>query len=795
MGSIARSYAAPAVKSTVDQEALTRFITGPAAEAGRATKPFEQVGVVNRCIRLRGDALKSMPLMVSTRDDELVESGDLVDLLNSPYPGLSGEDLIEWIDALVQLTGACYLIIEATLGQLPQRIRPVSARSCRPRYDRGGDLLGYEYRRPGDKSRRWVALETHEVIALTLSNYQSEMIHDGISQLTPAKRSIDQLFGADTANLESLHNGTEPGMVFDYGDGVTPTDEQRDQIYQQVDDNHRGVYRRNRPIVTGGGATVQTFVKSFTDMEFSKLKAMSTVDVCVALGVPPLVAGFSGEAGMGHGKELEEARAAFWDNVLATSSWIARKLTVGLAARYQGRSRTNARYVRPEAHRLRCPTHRRAAADARRRRVRVAGEGQQPLEHYLWFDSSMVDPVRDAALRRLKEAVLLHKELGATQAEVIEAYDAPVPADHDWQKTWYKPMGLVDIQEAADPDDAPPTGNPPAPAPAPAPAPEDEPPADGESTDTDGKSTGGGRQVRALSDAQRAKLHDLWWASIQPLITRSRRLLNGHLRGLRGEMLANLERWSRDKSVQRRDVVATLLFDLTRADDRLRARAKPIVYASVVLGGSQSMQDAAVAEGKPADDAETFNVSDPRVAETLRRRENRITGTNARVYRRVQQRLAEAVEQGTPVAELADLIRDQMKIEGNRAATIARTEIGGAVEEARHAGRRQAGVPLKSWLWSRKETGRENHARCEAQTHDQPVGQDELFVLPVTGNTCLHPRATGDPRDDVNCGCTTLSRYPDDQRDAALLAHHFAHGFLDAHTLDRRLTAGQGAAA
>jgi len=348
---------------------------------------------------------------------------------------MAAEGLGEWVDALGGLTGACYLSVEGAAGRTPNRMRPVGFGTCRPVYSPDGELVGYRDKKPGDRGGKWITLEPHEVIPFTLSDYQTEKLHDGMSQIGPTMKSIEQVFAADTANLESLYNGCEPGLVFDYG-SQTPTEEQRNQIYQQVDENHRGPGKRNRPIVTGGGASVQDFVKRFTEMEFSQLKSMSIVDVCVSLGVPPLVAGYSGEAGMGHGKELEEAHSVFWHlTPIPMSQWIARKLTINLLPRFQNRVRFFNTYRTTSRHQQSCAAYRKARAHARRHQASVRGEGRQPLKYFAWFDSSSVDAVRDAAIRRSKEATIWVEKFGATPADAIEALDLPIPSDHPWQQT------------------------------------------------------------------------------------------------------------------------------------------------------------------------------------------------------------------------------------------------------------------------------------------------------------------------------------------------------------------------
>jgi len=760
---------------SISTGAMARFLSS-GADGERVTKPMEQVGAVNRCIRMRASAISSMPLMVSTTDDQIVESGEIMDLLSCPWPGATSDDLVGWIDALMMLTGACNVVIEQSAGKIPNRLRPVGQDRCKPQYDQGGELVGYRYFKPGDKSGRPRMLEPDEVIPFTLADYQSQKLHDGLSQLKPTMRSIQQVFAADTANLESLYNGVEPGLVFDFGPNTTPTDEQVNQVYRQLDENHRSPSKRNNPLVIGGGASVNDFVKKFTEMEFTKLKSMSVVDVCVSLGVPPLVAGYSGEAGMGHGKELEEAHTAFqFITVLPAAAWIARKLTIHLLPRFQNRSRLFNELSTPRPHEVRSVIYRTARRHARQRRAFVRGAGREPLRFFAWFDSSAVDAVRDAALRRLKEATILTEKLGATQAEVIEAYDAPVSAEHPWQQTWWKPMGLVDVREDTR-EDEPPPGNPDPPAPDPV----DE--------DQDEKTAAKKKDAaKGLSEKQLAALHDAWWLSIMPLIRDMRKKVEGHFRDLRAEVNRNINRAESKKTIVRKDLVAELLFDLVKNKNRLRAKARPLVRASALLGGSQSMEDAAIAEGKTAAEADPYNIADPRVKAKILARENRITGVDDTVHRRLKKKLATAVADGKSLTEIREVVRVEFNFASERASTIARTEIGAAVEESRHEGRRQAGIPLKSWLWSRRETGREWHMRAEDQTHAHPIAREALFTLPKTGNTCQHPRVTNVAEDDINCGCTTLSRFPDDRRDAELLAYRLQFGFTVARMM---VTAG-----
>ncbi len=191
---------------------------------------------------------------------------------------------------------------------------------------------------------------------------------------------------------------------------------------------------------------------------------------------------------------------------------------------------------------------------------------------------------------------------------MIEAADAPVPADHPWQQTWYKPMGLVDVQ-AEDADLLPPDGSEPD---------NNNEPDTPEETDNADKNVLP-PHVRALSESQRNALHQAWWASIMPLIGQGKRKVSAHFHELRTTVLNNAKRlWPAEgKGVVNRDLLGELLFDLSEADRRLLVRVNPLIRASMLLGGEQSMEDAAIAEGQKPEEASPFNIEDPNVTEAL----------------------------------------------------------------------------------------------------------------------------------------------------------------------------------
>jgi len=216
----------------------------------------------------------------------------------------------------------------------------------------------------------------------------------------------------------------------------------------------------------------------------------------------------------------------------------------------------------------------------------------------------------------------------------------------------------------------------------------------------------------------------------------------------------------------------------------LIAKVGPLIRESYRLGGEQSMQEAANAKGTP-NTPDPFNIKDPTTASKMRARTVNLTNLNKTVSKRVARVMAEALDNGRSYSEIVEALKKEFNLTRTRAATIARTEIGASVEEARSEGRNQAGVPMKSWLASRKETGRPQHLATESETAANPIQNDALFTIAGSGVTCQHPRASNLPAgQSVNCGCTTLARYPGDNLKAVL--GRYSRGFLTYDQLTAR---------
>jgi phage portal protein BeeE len=722
-------------------------------------------------------------------------------------------------------------------GGLPGAILPVGAPQMRPRTEGGngsdrGALIGWRYRPAGASWSEAIDLELSEVWTLRIPGFDADRPWAGASVLDVCRRAVAQLWKSDVANESGLDNGVEPSGALSTDQSLT--DAQRTQLRRAIEEHHAGAANRKRLLLLEGGLSWQAIQSSFADMEFSTLKRFSRDDVCAAFGLDPSVVGFPPEGG-----RFEYAKQA------AANAWIGRVIPLAnqiagaldrAVLRGVGSSRSYAvgdwlpggrSYVGRSMRAAERMARRMTSRGVARKGSWGGSRGNTPRDGgatggatlRAWFDVSVVEAVRELIASRVETAGRMVRELKAAPGDVIDLFDLGLEI-HPWQQTGWQTISEMPITPGSDGTEQ---GDEPGGAPDAETDPETDPGiAEGGDEavvqESVGRRSGLPIRGRGPTEDQYARLWQAWRRSWMGLQNRVRHQLRQHLFALQRECLANLRaeqapppmgaadaeqvdvrvefsdlaceppamcRATHRMPAVRRDVIDRVLFDLLAADGRLVASVGPVLREAVRLGGQQTMDEAAAAEG--ADEPTPFNTGAPEAQAALRRRTIRIKGVNTRAAQRLRAQLAEGLAAGETHDALAERIKHQFALERGRDRLIAFQEVSTAVEESRHIARVQAGVPMKSWLWSRKETGRQWHMLTEQATRDEPIAATAEFVISQTGNTCLHPRNTGDPRDDIHCGCTTLSRYPDDNRNARMFAHLARAGFTCDTEVARRM--------
>ena len=773
-------------------------------------RPSEQVTPVFACVKCNAEALAGLPMMVSTADDEVVESGPLVELVEQPHPNQTRRQFWRQTSGYIDLLGRSPWQIEM-VGRRVVSIEAVCPLVISPAIDRGsGQLTGWWRQHPGGRRELLAPEQIHMVIDAKWEDPSDAW--SGLSPRTAVAAAINQYYKADVANEASLDNGVEPGGALQTDKEFT--EEQKASLTERIN-QRRGVRQRKRFLLLDGGLKWEQIASAYKDMEFSELKKMARTDICAGFGVPPAVVGYYEDSNYAH---ADAAERVYWTRtILPRAAWLAEEFDRAVTRRAE-----LDKSLKAVGARKRAMDDDEQLAAGRRGRAKAAARGGQ--RYYTWFDASSIPAVQRARLDGVEQAEKWNK-LGVPLNDLIRATDAPFK-EPDWGKTWYKEIGKVDVQaEDHTADDLPP------------PPESDQPAGPTETTPDDDAKPGtkapASTVYKSVPESQLAAIAEQAWMSWSPLRSAAASAWRRHVADLERDVLSRLESLPEAKQFVRRvdsleqfeslvrgpglgdssdptvsllvgfddegnpifgepeaikthkSLIGRVLFDLVEANRKLIARVGPLVRGAFRLGGEQAMTEHAQATGQ--EEPTPFAIEDPQVQRLMRARDLAITDLNRRVRRELAAELADAVEAQETIPQIAERVRSRFGLESSRANTIARTEIGRSVEEARQQGRNQAGVPLKSWLHSRRETGRSWHARTERETMAAPIPNDASFVVAETGNRCPHPRATGVAKDDINCGCTTLARYPNDGF-KGVLTRYRAKGFLTYADLLHRTT-------
>ena len=146
-----------------------------------------------------------------------------------------------------------------------------------------------------------------------------------------------------------------------------------------------------------------------------------------------------------------------------------------------------------------------------------------------------------------------------------------------------------------------------------------------------------------------------------------------------------------------------------------------------------------------------FNQNAPAAEAWIKARTQRFVQQVAETaWTNLKTRLSDAMNRGSSVEELTDIVRSLPDFAPGRAEMIARTEVIGAYNGGLEEGFRQSGnVASKVWLATLDDRTRETH--LELHETEVPVGED--FVSP-SGAKGPAPGQMGEASEDINCRCS-----------------------------------------
>ncbi len=719
-------------KSLTTSQYARLFIAGEdvdgLAKGGHSDRPYKQVALVYTCINKILTTIKGLPLVLSTADDRIIESGPAWDVLYR-------NPLMSWVKFVTEtighflISGDVFWVFDPPGGR-PRSVQVISGTQMYPITSTGradGELTGWEFR-PGGGRRIGLSLdEVHQ-----WKNYNPYDKFHGLSPLDAARLHIDYSYSATMFNASALANGAEPGIILRAAGAVTP--EQTEMLRSQFNSRHKGPDKAKRTAVLSGGMDLDTVAMNMVDMAVAELTQMSDKKICSAFGVPPGVVGLVTEAQYSHGPAQEDF---IFNTILPLAGAFASEITAGILSRFFQSDHRSVTLKQSQAYRGRSiGLHRKAGY-----RTAAKAASIDNREVFAWFDGDD-HPTVAAATRNRTDQVLKHTERGVPLNQVIDAHDLPYQPVA-WGDTWLVPMGLVPAETAIEGGEELAVG---------------ESLPEGESEDRSVAKTE--PETRDTNDQHiRLRIWKNWVASWQPiereyrqavrtLFIRQQRILIEYLK----DAYESESRAVKDPN----DIVRRVVFDLQIEDEKLKKINVTFFEKGAELGARQVLTEMAGLESEALDEAAERIMNLPAIKRSLTISSQKVKKVNRTTQKRIAEQLGRGLESGEGLNQLADRIKTTLGGNRKRALGIARTQTAGAVGSGRHEGHKSAGVEKKSWVDSKDDAVRRTH-KAAAVRYAEGIDIDIPFQ--VGSSMLMYP---GDPNGEageiIHCRCVEIAR-------------------------------------
>lgn len=241
-----------------------------------------------RCVDLRANAVASLDPILLDRDGEPVQDPNhpLAKVLRRPSKRSTWRDMIYQAQVHLALNGNAYLWVVRTVKGVdeihalpPDRVTAMESNNLL-------DPVAYWQVNLGT---RMVNVQPDDIIHLHNALDTSGV--KGISPLDAASLSVDAQTEARIWNASLLRNGAKPSMTVSVPD--TLTNDRFQSFKHRLMSAFSGGQNAGRVMILDGGKTATYDGFNARDMDYSAGLTLTAREICLALGVPPELAGDS----------------------------------------------------------------------------------------------------------------------------------------------------------------------------------------------------------------------------------------------------------------------------------------------------------------------------------------------------------------------------------------------------------------------------------------------------------------------------------------------------------------------
>ncbi len=272
--------------------------------------------IVYRCIHILSRAISSVDWFIKGINHENGEYYRILDskflnLLKNPNPRQSYESFIEMCASYLLLNGNCYVsAIRDSLGNIkeihalrPDRIRVIPGERSIPK--------GYEYIVGSHKEFFKIDENTgsSDILHIKLFNPTDDWY--GLSPIKVAIKSIRQHNAITEQNISFLRNGGRPSGALIYKSNLDSI--RRESLRNDLKRAYEGGKNAGKILLLEGDFEWKEMGLSPKDLDFTSGKSLSSKEIALAFGIPPILIGEMSSATFSNYKE---ARYNFWEETV-----------------------------------------------------------------------------------------------------------------------------------------------------------------------------------------------------------------------------------------------------------------------------------------------------------------------------------------------------------------------------------------------------------------------------------------------------------------------------------------------
>lgn len=246
------------------------------------------------------------------RGDQEITGGPFNDLIARPNAMMTGSQYVQTLVGYWMLSGNRYQE-RVIVGSQPREIYALRPDRMKVIPGSNGMPSGYQFE-IGGRKHRWDCDEVtgdcdvlHERMFNPLDDWH------GMSPIEAGAYAIDQHNETMKFAQAVMQNSARPSGALVTKDDQQLGDDQFNRLKSQLEDQYQGSRNAGRPMLLEGGLSWQAMGQSPKDIEMLESRYAAARDICLALGVPPLLLNIPGDSTYSN---YSEARQAFWEDTI-----------------------------------------------------------------------------------------------------------------------------------------------------------------------------------------------------------------------------------------------------------------------------------------------------------------------------------------------------------------------------------------------------------------------------------------------------------------------------------------------